>query len=343
MFQSKTLFVIGAGASEEVGMPISYDLGRNLGEALNLNFGHYSASRAADPELKQALREYSRNSAIPLSEIANACKVISQAMEDTDSIDAFIDNHRGNEIIEKCAKIGIANSILKKERTSALFVDPNNTFNVLDRTKAASTWYSRFWNKLAENMHRDNLQSIFNSISVISFNYDRCLEQYLYYSLRSRFDISHEAAIELLDGLELYHPYGSLGKLDFPTAGPQNTFGENPTHTILTRATDGILTYSETVKDKQKLSAMRKQVETSKVIVFLGCAFHQPNIDLIKPEKTSDVAAIYATAFKIPEPEIAVVMGRILIMLDNSIQPHHVKISHRLKCHALIREYRALL
>jgi NAD-dependent SIR2 family protein deacetylase len=41
MFRSKTLFVVGAGASSEAGLPTGYELKNKIAELLNFHFEHF--------------------------------------------------------------------------------------------------------------------------------------------------------------------------------------------------------------------------------------------------------------------------------------------------------------
>jgi hypothetical protein len=61
MFQNKTVFVVGAGASTEVGLPMGTQLKSIIAKKLNIKFKHGRDLESGDREIVNALREYCRN------------------------------------------------------------------------------------------------------------------------------------------------------------------------------------------------------------------------------------------------------------------------------------------
>jgi hypothetical protein len=104
------------------------------------------------------------------------------------SIDNFIDAHRDDERVKLCGKLGIALAILKAERHSKLFLNQYHR-DSLNHHGLGDTWYSRFFQLLTQNVANDKIEDIFKNIAFITFNYDRCIEQFLFYSLQTYYAI----------------------------------------------------------------------------------------------------------------------------------------------------------
>ena len=54
---------------------------------------------------------------------------------------------------------------------------------------------------------------IFKHLTIVNFNYDRCVEHFLFHAMQA-WSLKDEREIaELMKGLNIYHPYGSVGDL----------------------------------------------------------------------------------------------------------------------------------
>ncbi|MEA2896590.1 MAG: hypothetical protein QOJ84_2205 [Bradyrhizobium sp.] len=49
----------------------------------------------------------------------------------------------------------------------------------------------------------ENLERIFDNVAFVNFNYDRCLEQFLWLALQQLYLINEECAAELVSGLTI--------------------------------------------------------------------------------------------------------------------------------------------
>ncbi|MBV8799423.1 MAG: hypothetical protein JO208_06415 [Alphaproteobacteria bacterium] len=126
MLKRKTVFVIGAGASCEVGLPSGQQLRERIARALNMYFQHGSEQTAGSRAIYEAFRVLARNEGNDINLYVRAGWMIRDAAPLSLSIDNFIDAHRGDVAVEKCGKLAIAETILEAERASTLFVDKLN-------------------------------------------------------------------------------------------------------------------------------------------------------------------------------------------------------------------------
>ena len=111
MFQSKTLFVVGAGASQEVGLPTGRGLRETIASKVEFEFdsGHLERGdrniwMALDLHVEQLRREFPPRVLSTQQELENcfnAGRHIASAMPQALSIDNFIDAQQ-NEKVEVC-------------------------------------------------------------------------------------------------------------------------------------------------------------------------------------------------------------------------------------------------
>jgi hypothetical protein len=280
MFKSPILFVVGAGASAEVGLPVGSEL-RSKIESI-LSFDRMSAyAKGSSYQIRSAL-EYNimhyTDQAKDVNTYLKAAYDISKAMPIDISIDDFINAQSGDKAIELVGKLAITKCILEAEKSSLLINDTSKEiiFSNLDKT-----WYNSFWRILIDGTGLSDLDKLFNNVSFIIFNYDRCIEHYLVNAVSTRYRVSKDGASELVSKLQVYHPYGTVGKVDgLRKENPVVAFGEefNDSPRLLEVAKQ-IKTYTEQVEDKTEINNMQQLIESAETIVFLGFAFHQQNLN----------------------------------------------------------------
>ena len=309
MLNSKTVFILGAGASFEVGFPLGSELRKQISTKLDINFDRYS-----DSTHKGDLKIYSRLAQTysnKLNDIANACWHIRDGIILSDSIDDFIDSHQDNECIKICGKIAIAHSILEAEKNSSLYVDPRNTYNSINFSSVEDTWYSKFYRLLTKQLPKTNLEDVFNNVIVVNFNYDRSLEHFLLHAFYKHYNVSKEEAKYLVDKLTVYRPYGSIGNYV--------SFGSNSyptTEDILTN----LRTYTEKVSDTEGLKQVHNAMQEAEVFVFLGMAFHPNNINLLRSDLKYKPKSVFLTRKGISNSDMQLIYSRINNMLDSQLQ-----------------------
>ena len=109
----KTLFIVGAGASSEAGLPTGHDLKKEIIDRLNMEFKTFGEQMRGDRTILASLRLHTNQLGFP-GEIDSYVKAgwhIRDAMPLAQSIDSFIDIHSGDKKIELCGKLAIVSSI----------------------------------------------------------------------------------------------------------------------------------------------------------------------------------------------------------------------------------------
>ena len=289
MSNKKILMVVGAGASNEVDLPTGNDLKKKIAAAFNFKFELGKPRTGGDYILYEAIEQAARRDhQMDISPYIHAALRICHALPQAISIDHFIDSHKGDTKLELCGKLAIVRSVLQAERKSRLFFHPGKSKEGMNYSSLENTWFIPFMQLLTENCRAEELEERLSNIRLIVFNYDRCIEHFLYNSLQIFFGIDANRSATLIRGIEIYHPYGTVGMLPWYEQVHSIEFGGEPSPGQLINLALQIKTFSEgTDPDSSELIAMRKGMAESPIVLFLGFAFHRLNLELIRPIKNT--------------------------------------------------------
>lgn len=344
MADRKTLMVVGAGVSTEAELPTSQKLKTKIASILDIRFEEFK-NRTGDGAVCDALRYAVQAQDPPSTDInpyLHAALRIRDAMPQAPSIDSFIDVHQGDEKIELCGKLAIVRAILEAEHHSHMYVDPLQAGSKIRFDVLAGTWFNSFFQLLVENCRIVDLQKRMKSVALIIFNYDRCVEHFLYHSLQNYYDMDEKVAADLVQSIEIYHPYGTVGNLPWQPGGSSVVFGDELHPQRLLNVSKGIKTFTEgTDPDSSEIIDIRKLMLESNIILFLGFAFHRLNLELLTPENPSHEIfsnrKCFATAKGISDSDCV----QIEAELANSFLGHVGSIELRvdLDCRQLFHEY----
>lgn len=337
MFKRRTLFVVGAGASQEVGFPLGTQLAKSIGQQL---------LRRVDPETRQATlndpifydqlrRTYQKE----LNEYYAAAGRISQGISLANSIDDFLNIHSADERVKTVGKAAIVRSVLEAEKNSALFVDQSNIYNKLDFAKVEDTWFVKLMRVLGPDVPVEHVESLFNDVTFIVFNYDRCLEHFLTHALQALYGIAAEAAKTIVASVPIVHPYGTVGELDWVPFG-----GDSYNDPNYFQLASRIKTYTEQIEEGGIVDTMHEMMQNAECIVFLGFAYGEQNMDLLKPTKTIERKPVFGTAYGLSKSDREAVSRRILRMMKQPpaqtiYTDNLVELGIDVKCARLFDEY----
>jgi len=339
MFRAKTVLVIGAGASVEVGLPVGEGLLNKIAELTHIKFDPYrqtSGDHVIVDALKGILNE-GRDVKL-LNEHLHAAWQLGESAKQALSIDNVIDALEDSRI-ELVGKLGIVRAILLAESSSHYFRHLNNDLGKIDISKFSETWYSSFTKILTENKKKSEIKDIFSNIEIINFNYDRCLEHYLPFSLSSYYGVDQGVIREAMQSLIIHRPYGVSGRLPWQAgAAPAVAFGAGNADQ-LAEAAKQIRTFTERIEEGTQLKAMRTAIANADRIVFLGFAFHRQNVELLA-QQVQTHAEIVATTFKISKSDKAIIRSE----LDKAFDIHDLLNEQRVEladmtCQQFFKEY----
>lgn len=275
MFRTKSCVILGAGANFDFGMPLGTALlddirSRALKDMNNRYMGQLDHGGLLALPLWAGLNS---------REFAPAVKLLHDAADIFNSIDDFLDVHRENRNVVTLGKLAIAKCILDKEGASLLRSDPESAPGpTLARVR--NKWYWSFFGHLIAGA---SPETIFDNLSIISFNYDRCTEYFLFHMVKTAFALSDDDASSALKRLKIYHPYGTVGRLPELNAGKGTPFGANERN--LAAISEGIHTYTEQVTDQDQQRLLHDEMRGANRFLFFGFAFHAQNMELLRPGK----------------------------------------------------------
>lgn len=279
MIKPKTTLVLGAGASLPYGFPSGAELISRILDNL--------ADKASELRISLARcdvnQEYIHRFRTQL--LASDCK----------SIDSFIYKDKDRT---ELGKLCIAHMLMKAERDSiADSEDKLLTARVELKNKSkeakADHWYAILKQAL-EVDSPDKLKE--NKLTVVTFNYDRSLEYYLFRALCADYGEIHEKeVIAALKAIEFIHVYGQLGTM--PWAEDANVF-EYGTLTLhppdLRRVSKRITVMNEAVAQNNFERAHAALASADK-IVFLGFGFHEANLQGLKTKSILNSKVVTGT------------------------------------------------
>jgi hypothetical protein len=337
MFKRRTLFVVGAGASQEVGFPLGTQLAKTIGERLIRRIDEETRQASFnDPPFYDQLRRFSQKE---VNEYYAAAGRIAAGIRLANSIDDFLNIHSADERIKTVGKAAIVRSVLDAEKRSALFVDQSNIYNKLDFAKVEDTWFVKLMRVLGPDVPVQHVEGLFDNVTFIVFNYDRCLEHFLIHALQALYGIAPEAAKKIVAGVSIVHPYGTVGELErVPFGG--DSYNDPNYFQLSTR----IKTYTEQIEDGGIVDTMHDMMHSAECIVFLGFAYAEQNMDLLTPKKVIERKPVFGTAFGLSKSDREVVARRILRMMRNpaagTVGPDTlVELGSDVKCARLFDEY----
>lgn len=290
MSQSGIVFVVGAGASAELGLPVGSKLRELIIESLH--FEHDGASLLqGDSAIFTAIGELCRRSTAnsrqtEYEEYKKAALHISRAIGLSESIDRFMHAQRGNSYVEKVGKLAIASNILRAEAKSRLYVEDTIDYRPFDLGSIGNTWYNRLFMLLFSKLTLEEARAAISKYSFVVFNYDRCLERFLGLALMEYYQLKSEEASKMVSEIKIYHPYGAVGNLGGNAEPHPVNFGEEPRRADLIRLSEGIRTFTEGIDPESgELFEVSKKIGEAEKLVFLGFGYDDLNMELLKIER----------------------------------------------------------
>lgn len=338
------VIVLGAGASKEVGLPIGTELKSEIARLLDIRFPGDKRQQGGDELLAEAYRvlvahEKDRNG--QFEQFVSMGWRIRDAMPQAISIDNFIDCHANEPKIAVCGKLAIARAILSAEAKSTLAVNEKQAHCQMDFARYSSTWFNGFFQLLTEHCSIEALADRLREVVIVSFNYDRCLEHYLFNAIQNYYGVRPDKAAELIDNLEIYHPFGKVGSL--PWIGGDNTigFGSEVDVDQFILVSQQIRTFTEgTDPSNSNIKLIRATINSARRIVFLGFAFHRLNMELLfdtAGSTTKETQIIFGSALGISPSDCSIIRSEL--SSKTGLSNELVELRNDATCAKLVQEY----
>jgi len=290
-YKYQTVFVIGAGASSEI-MSKDFDLKNSIIEILTeiKNCQSYKdSSRFLDfPDhiisAYNGIYEYSNYNKNTFEKNLAIIDEITSSLELSSSIDNLLYDFKDNDLFQVIGKIAIVSAILKAENECAL-CDLTNYKNI--KPTMEGTWYYSLFLELTKQVTIFEFIERLKNIYFIIFNYDRTIEYYLFTMIKRFYKTNDIETAKIIYKMNIYHPYGLPGFLEFQKGIIKNRFG-NVNAINFFQLSSMIKTFmlDNNNYDQEHKTACDFLYNADKVF-FLGFAFHPQNIDLLFPNKVT--------------------------------------------------------
>lgn len=321
MYTARTTFVVGAGASLELGFPTSDLLKSQISEAVNIGFEFGNRQIKGDYQIAEALRGYAdhyKGQSDEYNKYLHAGWHIGTAMPQAISIDNFVDSQE-DEYVTAVAKLGIASCIIDAEKHCLERYKSRDKGEKIEWILFQENWIHQLFQTLNEGTKKSEIENLFSVTNFIVFNYDRSLEYFLAMAISNYYGVDSAKAFDLVSKATFLHPYGQIGRLPWQKSNlPVQDFGSSEKRNLLD-ISKSILTFSEQVDEKVDLASIRKAIGESTQIIFLGFAFHPSNMQLLVPKRDQDTSRVIATGYGISDSDTVIIGDELksVCLVDN--------------------------
>lgn len=315
MFSPKTVFVVGAGASRDFGFPTGDDLRLEIVRVLT---GFLPQNFSTDCQFCAAVLKKSNGRMARLGQYQSAAQRLISALPLAISIDNLLHAHRNDSEMVFLGKLAICHVILSKENQSPLFYESENIRDKVQNINFESSsinasWYLPLMRLLNMGKDLEMVQTIFENIAFIIWNYDRCIEHFLVNSIMKYFNVSEKIAISAMNELRIIHPYGQVGKLPWQEiSGVETKFGEK--YPNLQEISDSILTFTESAEEGVRQRAV-DLVQGAETLVFMGFGYLPQNVKLMTVDSHSNVKRIFSTTYGVGERDVPIIESELSEMI----------------------------
>src|SRR6266498_1427355 len=251
MITKSTVLVLGAGASIPYGYPSGAGLVKEIFQYIGSN----------------EWRSIYESLGIEESDLNSFRAELHQSQKP--SIDAFLE-HRLEFI--KVGKVAIALSLLSKENPDLLL-----DFDIRDKGI-----YHFLYNSLTTSWEEFKQ----NKFTIVTFNYDRSLEHFLFSALKHSYNKSDVEVAEAIQSIPIIHVHGSLGPLPWQRQSGIDYYplfnrrdGPYEIGTRIKVASENIIIVSEAQPKSKEFEIAAKRIKEAERVYFLGFGYHPANLE----------------------------------------------------------------
>lgn len=244
MITSKTVLILGAGAS----VPFGYPLGRDLWKEI--------CDRLADPHSK--LSSLIQSLGTRVDEIAEFRNSLLEAQRPT--VDTFLERRPS---FNRIGKLAIAYCLVTKEDPARLFTPQAH-------------WYQHLWAGLDPGPSIDDFLK--NQLAMCTFNYDRSLEHFLFTALHRAYGVSGTIVGQVLNSFPIIHLYGHMGSLPWQKEGGR-PYGPVDDASAFQEASANIQIIPEDRAGADSFARAFQLMNDAERIYFLGFGYDKTNME----------------------------------------------------------------
>ena len=265
--ESRTVLVLGAGASAHLGFPLGPQLCSKIIE------------NTSDPVRK------SFNELLAMGFSHETVRSFREEVEKSfpGSIDELLSDRP--EFID-VGRAAIAQVLIRCEDEKQL-------------RKRDDNWYGLLRNRIREAINRTRFRPV-----IVTFNYDLSLEKFLYDFLTSTFPKRY-AKINSLEGVvRILHVHGRLGYLDYEADTPRRSYGGSISPSEILTASQGIRVPSQLANDGGRdMVVAQKVIDHAKRVIFLGFGYDDTNLGRLRVDNW-EAGKYFGTAYGLGKERI---------------------------------------
>lgn len=299
----RQVLILGAGASVDYGLPVGTDLRQGV-------FNNFF------PNLEEWFR---LGNSSPLDH-QDVVEFVNAFRHSPLSIDQFTEIRRGN--LENCKDISnyaITYLISYSEDPEKLFLAPPK-----------SHWLGEFWRILNAGINTaEDFIARCQSLTIISFNYDRALEYFLYHAISNTYPEIIDSTLEAEDNLfiKIHHVYGTISRLK------NLAYSDRLPINGLRKGEINLINEARLSKDTTEI---RKSIQECDTLLFLGFSYQQENLAVLGfPDVTRpNVRVVLGTSLGLFPEEIGRIAPRIKV-----VNPYSSDFLLPVDCSELIRRF----
>ena len=299
MIKKNIVLVFGAGAS----FPYGFPLGKTLKSMIETQI--LSPSKDKHLDLNELLLGFD----FTMDELQKFAKDLRSSMQP--SVDAFLFERK--EYLD-IGKLAIAANLVTCENEENLTTG--------DSEETTGRWYGYLLNNFLGTRN----EFINSNLSIVTFNYDRSLEYFLFLTLQSRFQLTEEETASYIERyLPIVHVYGQLGMPHFiETSAYCREYIDTIDLEILWESAQGIdLIYDDKRTNTGAFELAHNLISESDMVIFIGFGYHEKNLERLMLNKYYRTTEIYGTFYKMKPGEV--LRARDAVYRQSAL-PHKVRV-----------------
>ena len=340
MFRTKTTLIVGSGAGYEIEMPDPREMLAKIAQGFDFSRLGTELQTRDMVVLGRHFEKFARGINTTQDKLQDAANAIRQASRVSGSIDAILEQHGSDPLVQAAGKLAIVYYTLQSESRSPLGVEPRDPGDL--PLRGNENWLFQLGRMIVAGVPRSKAEQCFDNLSIISFNYDRSLQHYLPYVVHMAFGMSLSEARQLVAAkLKLIYPLGNVGRLPWELGeAPDVEWGtEEPWnfHALVSQ----IRTGTEMRKQPQFAQKIIAEVSSAKRIAFLGFGFDPLHTDLLLDHSLShnpDLLVSLSGIAEAPRDAVHRTLKRLTGVEDDSL----ISI-HDVRAFQLLRDYSLFL
>jgi len=268
MITEPTVLVLGAGASSPYGYPLGKDLYYEVVRGLH----HYGSP------IERFLSKIYRED--PVRKFGAALR-----RSPSEAVDAFLEH---NDQFLDVGRSAIACAIAQHEIEDNVFPD--------SVTDTQGHWYRFLFDCLGPSFDRFGD----NKLSLITFNYDRSIEHFMFTAMKNFYNRPEEECISQLTELPIIHVHGSLVPL--PWQSPDGVpFGKLGDGTHISESAAYIRIIHQVSAEDPQFGRARELLSKARHVYFMGFGYLPDNLRKLGLHGVPEGAQLRGTAWGMSE------------------------------------------